>query len=248
MKAYTVFSGVYDKFMRDIPYAEWCSAVTEYLRRNGRSSGRMLELGCGTGTFTMLMAREGFEMTGIDMSSDMLREACRKRKETKLEITYEQQDMRVFESDVKFPAIISVCDSVNYMENDFDLKSVMERVADTLTDDGIFIFDLKTPAYYKRLGNQVFTDSIDDGTYVWENDFDEETGDNSYYITFFIRKKHGLYEKYIEEHTQHAFTDMDVRNAASKAALKVREVLGMNMKGDADWEAERVYYVLERDK
>ena len=248
MKAYTVFAKVYDRFMRDIPYKEWCEAITKYLGMNGREHSRVLELGCGTGTFTMLMAQSGYEMTGIDMSVDMLREAERKRKAAKLDITYMQQDMRALEADDRFPVIVSVCDSMNYMENDFDLQSAMERVRDALTDEGIFIFDMKTPAYYERLGKQVFTDSTDDSTYVWENDFDGETGDNEYYITFFIQKKHGLYQKFTEEHTQHAFTDEDVRRAAAAAGLCVREMLGMNMTGEADWSAERVYYVMERSR
>lgn len=248
MKAYTDFAKVYDMFMRDIPYERWGEAVTGYLRKKGFESGRVLELGCGTGTFTMLMARNGYEMTGIDNSEDMIGEAERKRKKAKLNISYMQQDMRALEISNKFPVILSVCDSVNYMENDFDLRSMMECTADSLTDTGIFIFDLKTPAYYKRLGNQVFTDSTDNGTYVWENDFDCETGDNNYYITFFIEQKHGLYRKFIEEHTQHAFCDDDVRKAAAAAGLEVRETLGVNMAGDADWDAERVYYVLERSK
>ena len=246
MRAYTVFAHVYDIFMRDIPYERWCNTTASYMKNHGVTGGKILELGCGTGSFTMLMSEKGYEMTGIDMSQDMLYEAKRKNRKAKLPITYMQQDMRALELDERFDAVLSVCDSINYMENNFDMQSAFKCAGDALKDGGIFIFDMKTPSYYERLGNQVFTDSTQEGTYVWENDYDSGSRDNNYYITFFIKKRHDLYRKYTEEHTQHAFTDEDVQTEARNAGLCVCDVLGEDMRENADWNAERVYYVMKR--
>lgn len=243
MSSYKKFAKVYDEFMSEIPYQKWAVQIKDYLDASGKKTGDVLELGCGTGTFLNYIKEYGYNTTGMDLSEDMLAIARKKYGRT---IEFLLDDMRAFETDRKYQVILSVCDSMNYMENTFDLQSVMERVGVALSEDGLFIFDMKTKAFYEQLGNQVFTDSNESGSYIWENEFDEETGDNYYYLTFFIKGFAGLYKKYNEEHLQHVFSPEEVGEAAKKNGLRIREILGMDMRSEADFEAERVYYVLER--
>ncbi len=246
MQAYTVFAGVYDGFMRDIPYGRWAEGAARLLGERGVSGGSLLELGCGTGSFTALMAQKGYKMTGIDLSPYMLREAQRKLGRGGAGIRLIRQDMRALEPDSVYGGVISVCDSMNYLRDVFDLESVFDGAAKALEPGGIFIFDLKTESFYRSLGNSVFTDETDQGCYIWENDYDGVSRDNNYYITFFLRGMFGRYRKYTEEHIQHAFTDAEVKECASKKGFRVAGARGADMEGPADRNGERVYYIMER--
>lgn len=246
MQAYTVFAKVYDKFMTDIPYGLWADMIGGALESRQIAGGKLLELGCGTGCFTALMARRGYAVTGIDVSPDMLKQAKRRLARAGLEASLCQQDMRALETDSVYRAAVSVCDSVNYLRDCFDLQSAFEGVFRSLKKGGIFIFDMKTESFYKALGSSVYTDENDSGRYIWENEYDAILRDNVYYITFYLKSLLGLYRRYTEEHVQHAFTDEEVRECAAKSGLAVEGVYGMDLQSPPDWEAQRVYYILER--
>ena len=92
--AYEEFASVYDTFMEDIPYEAWVQNVDKILSDQGIQEGIVLELGCGTGTFTELLARQGYDMIGVDSSAQMLEKAMEKREQSGLDILYLLQDMR----------------------------------------------------------------------------------------------------------------------------------------------------------
>ena len=247
MNAYTAFAPLYDDFMSHIPYEEWGQNIDEYFRKN-EIGKNILELGCGTGRFSFIMEKKGYTVIGIDNSEEMVKEALRKAKKNKSTCEFVIQDMRVIEQDKKFDAVISVCDSMNYLADEFDLISVMEGVKEVLLPGGIFLFDMKTEAFYKRLGDLTFTDENENGSYIWKNFYDENTRDNFYEMTFFIHKKKNLYERKCEEHIQHCFTAEEIMESAKKAGLNLREMLDMNMNNPGDYNAQRIYYVFERNQ
>ena len=80
MEAYTGFASVYDLFMDNIPYKDWCAYVTGLLKEHGISDGLLLDLGCGTGKLTRLLAAEGYDMIGVDLSEEMLEIALERWK------------------------------------------------------------------------------------------------------------------------------------------------------------------------
>ena len=79
MEAYTGFAQVYDTFMDNVPYEEWTDYYTEILREHGIMDGIVLDLGCGTGSMTELLAEQGYDMIGVDNSEEMLDLAMEKR-------------------------------------------------------------------------------------------------------------------------------------------------------------------------
>lgn len=121
MDAYTSFAAVYDMFMDNIPYEEWCEYLTSLLQENGVLDGLLLDLGCGTGSLTELLAKKGYDMIGVDISGDMLQLAMEKRERSGADILYLLQDMREFELFGTVRAVVSICDSMNYI----DRKSVV---------------------------------------------------------------------------------------------------------------------------
>lgn len=210
MEAYTGFAEVYDKFMDNVPYAEWCKAVVGYLREYGIEDGLVLDLCCGTGTLTRMLAEHGYDMIGVDYSADML--AIAREKEYTSEedyygdvddgtgggddknpgntpgILYLLQDAREFELYGTVRAIVSACDSLNYITEAGDLKHIFSLVHNYLDFDGIFIFDLNTPYKYEALlSDNTFAESRGDCSFIWENTYDEESGINQYDLTIFVR-------------------------------------------------------------
>ena len=115
MDAYTNFAEVYDGFMDNVPYRQWADYIQDLLREQGIRDGLVLELGCGTGSLTELLAGKGYDMIGVDNSGDMLQIAMEKREVSGSDILYLLQDMREFELYGTVRAVVSICDSMNYI-------------------------------------------------------------------------------------------------------------------------------------
>lgn len=142
MGSYESFARVYDLFMDNIPYDEWCSYLIELLKEYGIEDGLVLELGCGTGNVTERLFNAGYDMIGVDNSMDMLEIAMEKKEENKKDILYLLQDMREFELYGTVRAVVSICDSMNYILDYGELVQVFSLVNNYLDPGGIFIFDL----------------------------------------------------------------------------------------------------------
>lgn len=179
--AYGSFAYVYDIFMDNVEYEKWAEYLIGSLKEYGIEDGIVLELGCGTGVMTELLAESGYDMIGVDNSEEMLGEAMEKRAESGHEILYLEQDMREFELYGTVRAVVSVCDCMNYITEEDDLFTVFKLVNNYLDPDGIFIFDMNTPYKYREmLGNTTIAENREEGSFIWENEFDEETGINVY--------------------------------------------------------------------
>ena len=205
MEAYTGFAEVYDVFQDNVPYEEWCSYVTGLLKEYQVMDGLVLDLGCGTGSLTGLMARSGYDMIGIDNSGEMLQIAMNKRNASGLDILYLLQDMRGFELYGTVKAVISICDSMNYIMEYQELVEVFRLVNNYLDPKGVFIFDLNTEYKYRELlADNTFAEDREESSFIWNNFYDEEDKVNEYDLTLFV-KEGELYRKFEETHYQRAY-------------------------------------------
>ncbi|HJA34740.1 MAG TPA: class I SAM-dependent methyltransferase, partial [Candidatus Mediterraneibacter merdigallinarum] len=150
MEAYTSFASVYDTFMDNVPYSEWAQYIRGLLLESGTEDGIVLDLGCGTGSLTELLAGYGYDMIGVDNSEDMLELAMEKRLKSGHDILYLLQDMREFELYGTVRAVVSVCDSLNYITDPEDLVQVFRLVNNYLDPGGVFIFDFNTDYKYRE--------------------------------------------------------------------------------------------------
>ena len=149
MGAYEKFAQVYDLFMDNIDYEEWADYLEDRLKEYGVKDGLVLELGCGTGSMTELLAEKGYDMIGVDNSEDMLEIAMEKRIESGHDILYLLQNMQEFELYGTVRAVVSVCDSLNYITDRDELRHVFELVNNYLDPEGIFLFDMNTVHKYR---------------------------------------------------------------------------------------------------
>ena len=221
MEAYTGFAGVYDIFMDNVPYEEWAGYLWEILRKYGIEDGLLLELGCGTGSMTECMAGYGYDMIGVDYSIEMLELAWKKKEKSGHDILYLNQDMREFELYGTVRAVISVCDSVNYILEDGGLTEVFRLVNNYLDPGGIFLFDFNTEYKYQEvLGVQVIAEDREDCSFIWDNYYDDAERINEYELTLFIREEESeLYRKYQETHFQRAYTLEEMRQYIEESGL-----------------------------
>ena len=221
MEAYTGFAGVYDIFMDNVPYEEWAGYLWEILREYGIEDGLLLELGCGTGSMTECMAGYGYDMIGVDYSIEMLELAWKKKEKSGHDILYLNQDMREFELYGTVRAVISVCDSVNYILEDGGLTEVFRLVNNYLDPGGIFLFDFNTEYKYREvLGVQVIAEDREDCSFIWDNYYDDAERINEYELTLFIREEESeLYRKYQETHFQRAYTLEEMRQYIEESGL-----------------------------
>lgn len=249
MDSYTSFAYVYDKFMNNVPYGEWTEYIIELLQDEGIKDGIVLDLGCGTGSVTELLAKAGYDMIGVDGSEDMLSVAMEKKQSlTNLEhdILYLCQDMREFELYGTVAAIVSVCDCVNYITEPEDLQTVFDLVWNYLDYDGIFVFDINSVYKYENLlSDNTFAENSDDASFIWENYYDEESKINEYDLTLYIQEG-SQYSRYEELHEQRAYSVDEIKEMLKKANLELLHVYDAFTKDEVKADSERIYFVARK--
>lgn len=265
MEAYTDFAMVYDTFMDETPYEQWCeflmelfgkygtqkaapqqenSALTEQLRQERNT---VLDLGCGTGTLTELLARRGYDMIGIDLSEEMLRVAVDKRDRSGLDILYLCQDMRELELYGTVGAVVSVCDSVNYLLEEEDVVQTFRLVNNYLYPEGLFIFDFNTAYKYAEiLGDTTIAEDREECSFIWENTYYEEERINEYDLSIFVREEGDHYRKFQETHLQRGYTLREMRGMVEAAGLLFLEAIDADTHGKVTQESERIYIVARK--
>ena len=243
MDAYTSFAQVYDLFMDNVPYEEWAAYVRGILTEYGIGSGLVLDLGCGTGSLTECLARAGYDMIGVDSSEDMLEIAMDKRGRSGLDILYLCQDMREFELYGTVRAVVSICDSMNYILDYADLVQVFRLVNNYLDPGGIFIFDLNTEYKYEALmGSRTFAEDREDGSFIWYNEYSPEDHINEYDLTLFVREGK-LFRRFQETHYQRAYSPAEVRRAAAEAGMEFEACWDAFSRDPVKPDSERMYMV-----
>lgn len=243
MEAYTDFALVYDTFMDNTPYGRWCDLIAGTLKRYGIEKELVLDLGCGTGTLTELLAKEGYDMIGIDYSEEMLNRAMEKRDESGLPILYLLQDMREFELYGTVKAVVSVCDSLNYLLEEEDIIETFRLINNYLDPKGLFIFDFNTVhKYCDVIGDTTIAENREDCSFIWENYYHKEERINEYDITFFV-KEGELFRRFEETHYQRGYTAEEMQVYLEKAGLEFVSMQDADTLMEVTEETQRVYMI-----
>lgn len=245
MSSYNSFAMVYDKFMDNVPYEEWVDYILSIIDKYYYKKPKlMLDLGCGTGNITELLADKGIDMIGVDNSSDMLFVAKEKARNNNRDILYLLQDMREFELYGTVDCIVSICDSMNYILEEDDLLQVFRLVNNYLDPRGLFIFDLNT--YYKYnniLSDNTFSETNEDSAYIWDNYYYEEEKINEYDLTLFIKDENNLYRRYTETHYQKMYDLNRIKQLIIEAGLEYVDCFeAFSFESPAET-SERVYFI-----
>ena len=251
MEAYSSFAQVYDLFMDNVPYEEWSRYLISLLKEYQVTDGTVVELGCGTGKMTRLLADAGYDMVGVDNSAEMLEIAGeRQEEEERNDILYLLQDMREFELYGTVGAVFSICDSLNYITEPEELKQVFRWVNNYLDPGGIFIFDFNTEYKYREvLGDQTIAESREDCSFIWDNYYYEEERINEYELNLFIREdaesetEGDLYRRFRETHFQRAYTLEEITRIVEESGLQFVTAYEAFTKEPPSKNSERIYVI-----
>lgn len=242
MSAYGSFARVYDCFMEDVPYDTWCGMIVDELKKENITDGLLLDLGCGTGTLTGLLAAAGYDMIGVDGSQEMLMEAREKAGDA--DILYLCQDIRAFELYGTVRAVVSTCDTMNYLLTPEDFIQTIRLVNNYLDPGGLFLFDLNTLYKFReRMGNTTFAESDGDAAFIWENYFDGESGRNEYDLTLFLGREDGLFERHMEVHEEQGYTPQEVIDFLTEGGMEFVRMFDADTGGVPEDTSEKIFFV-----
>ncbi len=247
---YDNFSYVYDYFMDNIPYDKWVKNILKIFKDNSFNPKTIVDLGCGTGTIALNLAKKGFDVTGIDLSKHMISVANEKiNKNVKDNISFKVGNIINFNLDENVDCMISTCDSFNYILNDSDLLKSFKNVNKYLNDNGMFIFDMNTEYYFKEtLGECEYSDVALDSAYIIQNFYDETKKINTYELNLFIQNENGTYDRNLEIHEEKARNVKDVTTLLQKANLKCINILDTDTLNTSDELSNRIYFVCKKEK
>ena len=257
MEAYGDFAYVYDEFMDNTPYEQWCKYLCESINKYGVSKpdqnsedvlesekNLVVDLGCGTGTLTQMLYKLGYDMIGVDNSGEMLNVAMEKRDREGDEILYLLQDMRELELYSTVGTIISVCDSVNYILDEDELLGVFQLVNNYLYPGGLFIFDFNTVYKYEEvIGDVTIAENRENCSFIWENYYHEEEEINEYDLTVFVQEEDGRFKRFQENHYQRGYRVETICALLEEAGMEIVEILDADTREAVEPESERIYVV-----
>ncbi|MDD7457439.1 MAG: class I SAM-dependent methyltransferase [Clostridia bacterium] len=224
-ESYSVLSKYYDRLMSDFNYDEIASFITSNVKgKNG------LELGCGSGKISITLALNGYDMTAMDSSEEMLNTASKNALKKALNVRFLVGDATTDKLDKKFDFIVAICDVFNYMNND-GVKSAINNAYSMLRDGGTLIFDVSTKEkLIKILGDNLYFEEYDDLSYFWQNELDEENKKVYMDLVFFEKDASGKYIRQEEEHEQYYHEKEDI--LALLSPFSKVETYGEDLKKD----------------
>lgn len=250
MAVYGAFASVYDVFMEEVDYEGWLRHISAvWGKHGGRPLESVIDLGCGTGGAAIPLAARGLEVTGVDISPEMLAEADHKARQAGVPLRLACQDMAGLDLGLQADCVLSLCDSLNYLTEDGQLEQAFARVAAHLRAGGLFLFDMNTEYKFREiLGDGIFASAEEDAAYIWENSYDPETKTNEYDVSFFIEDEgSGLYERVRERHYERAYSMEEIKGALEKSGLALVEVCdGYRFAPPAE-DSERLFFAARRN-
>ena len=208
MNPYSALSRRYDVLTEDIPYEKFAAYYQEEFQRDGGVFHLLLDLCCGTGTLTWLLAEKGYEMIGTDASDEMLSVAVQKSSPAAVHPLFLCQAAEELDLYGTVDAAVSSLDSINYISPPH-FPAVLKRLHLFIRPGGLFIFDIRSEKWLKQLDGGTFVDEKDDLLCLWRSDFEPENDTLRYGIDIFTRKGK-LWERQEEEHTEYVYREAEL--------------------------------------
>lgn len=247
MSCYEALAASYDGLTRDIPYEKYLRFFKTLLRRHGVTATTVLDLACGTGSLSVLLAKHGYRVLGVDRSEEMLTVAAEKAMELEENqpffVAQPMQRLRIPEP---VDACVCALDSINYVTKPQDVQKAFRRVYESLRPGGLFVFDINTPYKLEGLDGQVFLDETEDSYCVWRAVYDKRHSLCRYGMDLFQQANDGLWERSFEEHVERAYTPEELSDWLADAGFAQIEQFG-NLRLEAPENTElRIFFAAKK--
>lgn len=243
--SYEQFAYLYDELMQDAPYDEWVRFIKEKLDLYQVGGKNLLDLACGTGELSVRFAKEGFSVTGVDLSADMLAVAQAKAQEEGLQIPFFEQDMANLEGHEEFDIIVIFCDSLNYLQSEDDVIHTFKSSYNHLKDDGIFFFDVHSLYKISEVFiNQSFTLAEEHLSYIWNSFAGDSPNSVEHELSFFVLDEQtGKYDRFDELHYQRTYPVQQYSQWLKQVGFEILDISADFENQEPQAQSERIFFV-----
>lgn len=241
---YSETAEIYDKLTSGIDYLSYAGYFVDVINKYKKiKTHSLLETGCGSGNLTRILASAGFDMTGVDSSTEMLSEAYTKEGAGILWINQDALKLDLFGT---YDAAISLLDFPNHIIDSEKLVKYFSKIENYLNPGGLFIFDINTEYKFKNiLADNVFYYDDDDYSCIWQNHFDKKSMLCTMDITLY-RREGLLFRRSDTVNSERAYSVDDIKKAIETSGLTVIDILGdMKFEKPAENE-ERIFFVCQK--
>jgi ubiquinone/menaquinone biosynthesis C-methylase UbiE len=240
---------LYDLLMTGVPYDDWVDYLMQLIRSRKAEPGRVLDLACGTGNVSELLAKHGFKVTGVDISELMIVEAKRKAALNHFEIDYFVQDAAVLNlPGQQFDMCVSFFDSMNYIIQPERLAMAFVQVAAHLKPGGLFIFDVNSEfALKNRFFDQDNLAHPEERlTYDWKSSYYPKTRICTVNMKFWYREDNGERRAFEETHLQFAYRKDELEAMLAAAGFEHISVYHAYTMLPPSRTSDRLFFVAQR--
>lgn len=243
MNGYHAFAAYYDILTQNIPYQQRGEYFHALFQKFGQSKGILLDLACGTGSLSEVMAELGWDVIGVDGSPEMLTAAMEKKALSGKDILYLCQDMRELDLYGTIDGCICALDSINHVRQAKDVQRIFDRVALFLAPGGLFLFDVNTPYKHEQiLSNQTFVYDMDEVYCVWQNS-PCKNGVVHITLDLFAQDEDGRYFRETDQFAERAYSDRQIRRFLQNAGLELLACYGDDSFSEPQADTQRLIYV-----
>lgn len=221
MNEYAGFASVYDALTQDVPYEQWIEQYENIWRENGGRPKLLLDLACGTGTLSCMIARGDVEVIGVDHSPEMLSVARRKAEGISPAPLFIEQSMDELDLYGTVDGAICALDSVNYIQSAGELARVFGRVSLFLEPGRLFVFDINTERKLRMLNGKTIVKETENLFCVWQNDYNPRRKYCDFIIDVFIKDGPCIYRRISEIHRERAYSLRSMRGALERSGMRI---------------------------
>ncbi|GBU11203.1 SAM-dependent methyltransferase [Erysipelotrichaceae bacterium] len=240
---YKEFATIYDSFSDQLFYQQWFDFIKPYLKQDMQ----ILDLGCGSGTLLTFFKNETVELSGLDLSEDMLVAAAEKFTKSLQKVELYHENMVNFHAGTQiYDMILSTCDSINYISSYTDFEKLFKNIGQMLKSGGYFLFDMHSDyTFEKRFNDWSYADADDTTSVLW-NTFTEDGFAFEHELTFYCKGEMGLYERFDEIHQQYFYKHAYVEQQLKKNGLKIVEMT-TDFTGKYSAVGKRIFYAVLKE-
>lgn len=245
MEQYSSLSSVYDE-LNSVDYDKLASFIASQIKENENTkSSLVLDLACGTGKLTFKLREYGYDMTGVDLSEDMLSIAKSYAYKNKIDdVLFLCQDMREFELYGTVDACACTLDSINYLTRLDDVKKCFSLVHNYLIPEGVFIFDINTPYRFENVyGDNSYILENEHALCAWQNEYNKKSKICRFYLSIFQENADGTYNRYDEIQKEKCYERKQIERLLMECGFEIIGVYGDLDKNVATDTDEKWYFV-----
>lgn len=248
MASYGNFAYVYDSLTTDVDYKKRAAQLLSLFKKYDRKPTLLLDMACGTGSFSLEFAKQNIQVIGVDASADMLSIAREKAAEAGADILFLNQAAEELELYGTVDGAICCLDSLNHITDYKALQKAIAKISLFLEPERLFIFDVNTEyKHSKILANNSFVKEAEGVFCVWQNEYREKVKTTDITVDVFCDNG-GEYRRFTENFKERAYTENELQKALSAAGLEILAVLEELTLSEPKPDTQRVIYVTKKVK